>query len=55
MLFALMGQVLTDKKFHILLVVRVRVLWGECGRQLKEWQVARWGPVIPPQFPGNQD
>lgn len=56
MLFAFMGQTLTDEKLHVLLVVRVRGRRvGGQGGQLREWQVARWDPVIPPLFPGNQD
>lgn len=56
MLFAFMRQTLTDKKFHILLAVRVRVRRvGRTGSQLREWQVARWDPVIPPLFPENRD
>lgn len=31
MFFAPMGQVLTEKRFHILLVAKVRILLRECG------------------------
>lgn len=51
------GQILTvEKRFHILLVVRVRILLrafvgsGRSGRVARE----RVGPTIP-QSPGNQD